>query len=214
MKGDIDRVLSGHAPAAATLLEPFTVVGPSATRGGNVATAHQWNATHLLAILIVLLVVLGASALGVHQSSRSAAAEPSTLEVPAVLGLSKVGAESLLRNARLVPRFEFVNAADGASVGTVIKQSPDGADTVAMGSTVTVMINIGSGSDEITRAGGRTPTVSSSDTFRPVTDSGNSADAQARQSDVSDEGARVYRVEGGDSKKKSEKAAKKDNKPR
>ena len=85
-----------------------------------------------------------------------------------------------------------------------------------MGSTVTVMINIGSGSDEITRAGegGRTPTVSSSDTFRPVTDSGNSADAQARQSDVSDEGARVYRVEGGDSKKKSEKAAKKDNKPR
>jgi eukaryotic-like serine/threonine-protein kinase len=216
MKGDIDRVLSGHAPAAATLLEPFTAVGPSATRGGNVATAHQWNATHLLAILIVLLVVLGASALGVHQSSRSAAAEPSTLEVPAVLGLSKVGAESLLRNARLVPRFEFVNAADGASVGTVIKQSPDGADTVAMGSTVTVMINIGSGSDEITRAGegGRTPTVSSSDTFRPVTDSGNSADAHARQSDVSDEGARVYRVEGGDSKKKSEKAAKKDNKPR
>ncbi len=215
MKADIDRVLNGHAPAAATLLEQLTV-GAAAVGDDSVATAHQWNAAHLLAVMIVLLVVAGSSVLGVYQSTRSAAAEPGTIEVPAVLGLSKVGADSLLRNARLVPRFEFVDA-DEASVGTVIKQSPDGADIAAIGSTVIVVINIGSGRDAITREDGRTlartPSVSSSDTFRPVTDSGNSADAQARQSDVSDDRAGVHRVEGGDSKKKkSEKAAKKDNK--
>jgi serine/threonine-protein kinase len=217
MKADIDRVLNGHAPAAATLLEQLTV-GSSAIADDSVATTHQWNATHLLAVMIVLLVVAGSSVLGVYQSTRSAAAEPSTIEVPAVLGLSKVGAESLLRNARLVPRFEFVNA-DGALVGTVIKQSPDGADTAAVGSTVIVVINIGSARDAIAHAGddsrmvARTPSVSSSDTFRPLTDSGNSADAQASQHDLSDDGTGKQRVEGGDSKG-SEKAAKKDNKHR
>jgi hypothetical protein len=153
---------------------------------------------------------------GVRSPSRSAAADPSTVEVPAVLGLSKVGAESLLRNARLVPQYEFVRGADGASVGTVIKQSPDGADIAAIGSTVIVMINIGSGSDEITSADedGRTPTVSSSDTFRPDTDSRNSPDLQARQSDLSNGGAGIPRVESGDRKGKSEKAVKKDDKSR
>jgi eukaryotic-like serine/threonine-protein kinase len=200
MKADIDRVLSGHPPAAATLLEPLTVVGQPAARAGNIATEHQWNATHLLAITIVLLVVAGASVLGVDQFSRSAAAEPSTIEVPAVLGLSKVGAESLLRNARLEPRFEFANGADGTSVGTVITQSPDGADTAAIGSTVIVMINIGSGRDAITarhagdegRLENRPPSVSSSDNFRPYGDSG-SLDLQARRS-LSTGGAGVHRV--------------------
>ena len=213
MKADIHRVLSGHAPAAATLLEPLTVVGQPAARAGNIATEHQWNATHLLAITIVLLVVAGASVLGVHQFSRSAAAEPSTIEVPAVLGLSKVGAESLLRNARLVPRFEFANGADGTSVGTVITQSPDGADTAAIGSTVIVMINIGSGRNAITarhsgdegRLENRPPSVSSSDNFRPYGDSA-SIDLQARRSGLSVGGAGVHRVQGGDSKK-SEKAS-------
>ena len=216
MKADIDRVLSGHAPAAATLLEPLSVVGRPAARAGNIATEHQWNATHLLAITIVLLVVAGASVLGVHQFSRSAAAEPSTIEVPAVLGLNKVGAESLLRNARLVPRFEFANGADGTSVGTVITQSPDGADTAAIGSTVIVMINIGSGRDAITARGrleNRPPSVSSSDNFRPYGGSG-SLDLHARRSGLSAGGAGVHRVQGGDStqsgkagdNKKSEKA--------
>jgi serine/threonine-protein kinase len=213
MKADIDRVLSGHAPAAATLLEPLSVVGRPAARAGNIATEHQWNATHLLAITIVLLVVAGASVLGVHQFSRSAAAEPSTIEVPAVLGLNKVGAESLLRNARLVPRFEFANGVDGTSVGTVITQSPDGADTAAIGSTVIVMINIGSGRDAITarhsgdegRLENRPPSVSSSDNFRPYGDSG-SLDLQARRSSLSAGGAGVHRAQGVDSKK-SKKAS-------
>jgi hypothetical protein len=184
--------------------------------------------------------VAGASVLGVHQFSRSAAAEPSTIEVPAVLGLNKGGAESLLRNARLVPRFEFANGVDGTSVGTVITQSPDGADTAAIGSTVIVMINIGSGRDAITarhsgdegRLENRPPSVSSSDNFRPYGDSG-SLDLQARRSSLSAGGAGVHRAQGGDSKKsekasdntqsesekasdnkKSEKAAKKDKKSR
>jgi serine/threonine-protein kinase len=43
MKADIGRVLSGHAPAAATLLEPLSVVGRPAARAGNMATEHQWT---------------------------------------------------------------------------------------------------------------------------------------------------------------------------
>jgi hypothetical protein len=157
--------------------------------------------------------VAGASVLGVHQFSRSAAAEPSTIEVPAVLGLNKVGAESLLRNARLVPQFEFANGVDGTSVGTVITQSPDGADTAAIGSTVIVMINIGSGRDAITarhsgdegRLENRPPSVSSSDNFRPYGDSG-SLDLQVRRSSLSAGGAGVHWVQGGDSTQ-SEKAS-------
>jgi hypothetical protein len=140
-------------------------------------------------------------------------AEPSTIEVPAVLGLSKVGTERLLRNARLVPRFEFANGADGTSIGTVITQSPDGANTAAIGSTVIVMINIGSGRDAITarhsgdedRLENRPPSVSSSDNFRPYCDSG-SLDLQARRSSLSAGGAGMHRVQGGDSTQ-SEKAS-------
>jgi eukaryotic-like serine/threonine-protein kinase len=216
MKADIDRVLSGHTPAAATLLEPLTVPGSSAARDGNVAMAHQWNATHLLAVMIVVLVVAGASVLGVYQSSRSAAAESSTIEVPAVLGLGRSGAESLLRNAKLVPRFEFVHGTEDATVGTVINQSPGRGATAAINSTVVVKINIGSRQDASTaryvgnegRLEARPPSISSSDNFRPDVNSGYSG-SQARQSDRSTAGTGAHRVQGGDSKK-SERAAKKD----
>ena len=66
-----------------------------------------------------------------------------TTEVPAVLGLGKVGVQSLLRNADLVPRFKFVHGSDRASVDTAIKQIPAGGEMAATDSTVTVVINIG-----------------------------------------------------------------------
>src|SRR4029453_6792460 len=50
---------------------------------------------------------------------------------------------SLLRNAHLVPRFEFVHGLDSASVDTVIRQSPEGGDIATIDSTVTVLLNLG-----------------------------------------------------------------------
>jgi hypothetical protein len=91
----------------------------------------------------LLLVVAGASAFGIHKSDRPQAAAVTTTEVPAVLGLGPVGVESLLRNADLVPRFEYVHGADGTSLDTAIRQSPEGGEIATVDSTVTVVINIG-----------------------------------------------------------------------
>jgi beta-lactam-binding protein with PASTA domain len=59
------------------------------------------------------------------------------------MGLGRVGADSLLRNAHLVPRFLFVHGPDGATVDTVVDQEPDGGDSTALGSAVLVTINVG-----------------------------------------------------------------------
>jgi hypothetical protein len=59
------------------------------------------------------------------------------------MGLSRVGADSLLRNAHLVPRFQFVHGQDGATVDTVVDQEPNGGDGTALGSAVLVTINVG-----------------------------------------------------------------------
>jgi hypothetical protein len=85
----------------------------------------------------------GAGAFAVYQPQRPEAAAVTTTEVPAVLGLGKVAVQSLLRNADLVPRFNFVDGSDRASVGTAIKQIPAGGEMAATDSTVTVVINIG-----------------------------------------------------------------------
>jgi hypothetical protein len=91
----------------------------------------------------LLLVLAGASVFGFYRSDRPEAAAATTTEVPAVLGLGRVGVESLLRNADLVPQFRFVHGTEGASVDTAIRQSPVGGELTGINSTVTVVINIG-----------------------------------------------------------------------
>jgi hypothetical protein len=165
-----------------------------------VARTDQLKATHVLAVVTaVVIVVVGASAFSGYRSSPPATATQSSTEVPAVLGLGRVGAESLLRNARLVPRFELVHGPDGASVGTVVKQSPDGGDTAATDSTVLVVINIGPSQDDPNLTSpGRTSrqlaeplSVRTSDRFRPELDFTG-----------------TERIQGDDTTKKSEKAKK------
>jgi eukaryotic-like serine/threonine-protein kinase len=167
MKADIERVLGGQQPAAG-LFDAPTVWTPEST-GGPGAGRRQLKATHVLAVMTaVLLVVAGASAFSLYRSTGPATAATTTSEVPAVLGLGRVGAESLLRNANLVPRFEFVHGAEEATVGTVIKQSPRRGATAAINSTVLVMINIGSRQDIATarHAGGASRSPARSSSFR------------------------------------------------
>jgi eukaryotic-like serine/threonine-protein kinase len=143
MKVDIESVLSGHSPAVTTLL-PASMIDLSGDREDQAGPSRRRRVARLAAIMsALLLVVIGASAFGVSRSGQPQAAGLRTTEVPTVLGLGQVGAESLLRNAHLVPRFEFVHGADGASVDTVIRQSPEGGDSTTPASNVIVTINVG-----------------------------------------------------------------------
>jgi hypothetical protein len=91
----------------------------------------------------LLVVAMGVGAFGIQRSTRPEAAGLRTTEVPAVLGLGKVGAASLLRNARLLPSFELVHGADDASIDTAMRQSPAAGEIAPIGSAVTVVINVG-----------------------------------------------------------------------
>jgi serine/threonine protein kinase len=152
MKADVDNVLGGRPPAATTLFPaliieqspmPANQEGSTDRHSVKTSTVGRPRASRLIAsVMAVLLVVAGASAFAIYQPERPEAAAVTTTEVPAVLGLGRVGVESLLRNADLVPRFEFVHGA-GASVDTAIKQIPAGGEMTAINSTVTVVINIG-----------------------------------------------------------------------
>jgi hypothetical protein len=143
MQADVGSVLSGHPPAATAVL-PAAMLGPAQVHSVEGSTVARPRVSRLIASMTgLLLVVAGASAFGIHESSRPEAAASTTTEVPAVLGLGDVGVESLLRNADLVPRFEFVHAADDASVDTAIRQIPEGGDIAVVDSTVTVVINLG-----------------------------------------------------------------------
>jgi serine/threonine-protein kinase len=194
MKADVERILGGHQPAATALLE-VPVAGPPDMLDRDAATAPRRNAAHLFAIIIGVLVIASASAFGGYRSGRPATAALSTTDVPVVLGLGSTDAESVLRNAHLVPRFEFVHRADVASLGTVIKQSPNSGDTAATNSTVAVIINIGSPRDDIAipyaGVARRPPTwptrVTSSGTFSPDIRSRDSSDRHAQRSDISAE---------------------------
>jgi eukaryotic-like serine/threonine-protein kinase len=194
MKADIESVLSGNRPAATALLEAPTVE-LSAPQGSPVARTDQLKAAHVLAVVTaVLIVVVGASAFSGYRSSQPPTATQSSTEVPAVLGLGRVGAESLLQNARLGARFELVHGPEGESVDTVVKQSPEGGEAAAIGSTVLVVINIGpAGDDPNLTYPGRTsrqpvepPSVRTSDAFRPHIESENS-ESRGPQGDTSAE---------------------------
>ena len=141
MKADIDRVLSGEPPAATTVLP---MIKSSDTHVAQAQPSHRRKAARIVAIMsALLLVTICASAFTITKSSRSQATSPRTTEVPAVLGLDQTAAESLLRNAHLVPQFEFVRDADGVSIDTAVHQSPEGGHFAVIDSDVTVVINIG-----------------------------------------------------------------------
>jgi eukaryotic-like serine/threonine-protein kinase len=216
MKADIERVVSGRRPQATVLLEAPTAWS-SDSLGAPVARTERFKAAQMLAVVtLVLLVVVGASAFSVHRSGQTATAAASITEVPAVLGLGRLGAESVLRNANLVPRLEFVRGTEGATVGTVIRQSPSRGDIAETGSTVTVMINIGTRRDaviaaydaEASRGPARSSSLRSIEWFFPSDDLGNSHSTQARSGDMSDGGAGTHRAHDRAASKKSDKGKK------
>jgi serine/threonine protein kinase len=212
MKADIESVLSGNRPATALLEAPTVEFSPPPS-SPLARTAHVRPTRVLAVVTAVLFAVVGASAFSVYRTSPPATATHSSIEVPAVLGLGKVGAQSLLRNAGLVPRIELVHGPDGESVGTVIKQSPDGGDTAGTDSTVLVVINMGPPPDdpnqtyaeETSRRRAEPPSVRISDTFTPHIESESRSDSPEAQGDPS---TGTQTSPGGDSSRKSERGKK------
>jgi serine/threonine-protein kinase len=145
MKADIESVLCGTHPQAATeLLAPQTERSPEVKKVRTAVMGRSKLSRMLAVVTSALVVVAAATAFGGYRSAPAQVAVGATVvEVPAVMGLGRVGADSLLRNAHLVPRFQFVHGPDGASVDTVVDQEPNGGDGTAVGSAVLVTINIG-----------------------------------------------------------------------
>jgi hypothetical protein len=215
MKADIEKVLDGQHPQATVLLDVPTVGAPAALSSSG-RTARNWRVARGVAVMItILLIVAGTSAFGVYRATRSAAAGPSTIDVPAIIGLSPTDAESLLRSAHLLPRFEFARRADSTSVGTVIKQSPNGGEIAAVNSTIIVMINIGSGQDpaayvpETRQMLAPSENVAATDIFRPDRVPQSSHGGYAERSDVSAKEPRTEHGEDRHGKEKSEEPKKK-----
>ena len=143
MKADIDGVLSGRrttGSAAASTADSRKTMGSSAS--DHIAlTASPRARRHRHALLaMVILLMLGIAGYGYDRFSASQLAAAS--EVPAVLGFSRTQAESVLRNAQLVPRVHLVNG-PATAINTVIRQTPSAGQHVAARTVVTVEVDIG-----------------------------------------------------------------------
>ncbi|MGI8458313.1 MAG: Stk1 family PASTA domain-containing Ser/Thr kinase [Propionibacteriaceae bacterium] len=159
MKADITRLLAGQQVTAA--LPAVLEDDPEPTRVRTVvvpptAPAEKPLPTHPddiqepkrrtgLAVLIVALVVLlvGAGAYGVYQFVQPRTPVVKQVTVPSVLGYNQAQAESMLRNAQLVPAAKAVNGPADSTVDTVTKQTPLGSTQAPANSTVTVEVNQG-----------------------------------------------------------------------
>jgi serine/threonine-protein kinase len=69
--------------------------------------------------------------------------------VPDVVGSTRAEADTMLRNADLVPRFANVPGKAGRTVDTVVKQTPAEGGALAAGSVVTLDVNVGPATAEV-----------------------------------------------------------------
>jgi hypothetical protein len=116
MKADVESVLSGQSPAATTLLPASMIELPEGQRSKADRSSRQ-QAVRLTVILSAfLLTVICASIFGISRPvdrKLQACVRP---KFPQYLALVRWELKACCGNAHLVPRFEFIHDADGASV--------------------------------------------------------------------------------------------------
>ena len=139
MWADIHRVRSGHQLATPAAAEPTVHLERTAVRRVRATVPHQ---TRRLASIVAMAVLVVIGLVGFGYLRSPSPVHPSTTEVPAVLGFSQAQAESLLRNAHLVPRVEPVNGLSATRL-TVTEQFPAGGRRAETNSTVTIQISTG-----------------------------------------------------------------------
>jgi serine/threonine protein kinase len=146
--GDLSRTDIVDSPAWPYAEPAVTEIGEPAVLGEFMTeepttTMRQHSAGRLVAAALVGVValLLGVGVLGLTRAGQPPAAA-AAVNVPAVLGFRQAAAETALRNAHLVPRFELVVGAGDAPVGIAVTQSPSAGTSAPSGSTVTVLITI------------------------------------------------------------------------
>ena len=97
-------------------------------------------------LVLTVLLIVGLTGLDHHRLMTSQI--PMTTEVPAVLGFNRAQAESVLRNAHLVPRVRLVQGTS-ATIRTVTDQTPAGGELAARDSTVIIEISTGPGKAKV-----------------------------------------------------------------
>ena len=139
MRADISHVRSGQPLAASAPTAPPRHIERPPVRDDHATPPHR---TRRLAgvLAMAVLLVIGFAGFGYLRSHSPET--PSTTEVPAILGFSRAQAESLVRNAHLVPEVEEV-AGTSAPDHTVTRQSPAGGRRAGINSTVTIQISSG-----------------------------------------------------------------------
>ena len=133
--------LGGAAAAMATTMQPATTVGaavPAVDPEGEEEEEEKKPKTALfIGILVVLLLALGGLLFWFVNSSGGA-----DVAVPSLIGLTRIEAETQLKDADLVPQVTTEPSATIA-VDLVISQDPGKDVTVKSGSTVKLVVSSG-----------------------------------------------------------------------
>ena len=164
MRDDISRLLSGEEvtariPAVVPVDQPATspeahtdVAQPNdASRGRKRKRRVSTPTIILLILLAILLTVMGVAAYRLNESSK----EPKTTSVPAVIGFTQDQAVSTLKNANLDPQVQQTTGPVDTK-GRVLSSNPAADATVAVGATVTIMVNQGPANATVPNVSGKT----------------------------------------------------------
>ncbi|GAA1434532.1 Stk1 family PASTA domain-containing Ser/Thr kinase [Microlunatus lacustris] len=126
-----------------------TALVPSAPASDPDPSARRSAARRAVLVALAVFLVLGLGAFGLSRVFGPSADQAGAVTVPDLDGQPRAAAEAALRDADLVPRVVAEKGEDGDTVGTVVDQAPDADAQVAVGTTVTLTLNDGSGTVEI-----------------------------------------------------------------
>ncbi|OYO25089.1 serine/threonine protein kinase [Enemella dayhoffiae] len=147
MRDDITRLLAGQ-DVTAMLPSPATppVVAPVPLEEEYQPAEEPERKRRALPVVITILALLLVALLaGVAWwfNRPTKPVEPAQVSIPRVVGMQQAVAENRLKDAQLNPRVTPVAGADDRTVGTVTRQTPDGGGMAAVGSAVTLEVNVG-----------------------------------------------------------------------
>jgi beta-lactam-binding protein with PASTA domain/tRNA A-37 threonylcarbamoyl transferase component Bud32 len=155
MKADISRVLAGQQATAVvprvteaapdlapTRVVPAPVVGPT-TPPEDEEEEPRRRTGLIVGVVALVLLLVGLGAFGLYRVLGPGTNEVAQVEVPAVLTYTEAQARSQLTERGLQAEVQRQNGADDDTKGTIVGQNPLGGSQAAVGSTVTLTLNVG-----------------------------------------------------------------------
>lgn len=138
----LGTALTANDTAAVTVRS----VGPASGAGGTITGTGPFTFTPAPGFVghdvfpYEIIDAASRTTMGLVKISVTAASTTST--VPSVVGLAQATAVSSITGAQLVAAVAAANS-PSAAIGTVISQNPSGGDTVAIGSSVALVVSLG-----------------------------------------------------------------------